>query len=117
MEERGLKISRRKTEYLGCNEHQDAELHLQGDTVKRVNTFTYLGSTLAEDGELDAKVTHRMQSGWKNWKRVSGVLYDRKINVKIKGKVYRTVVRPTLMYWAKTWALKKAHENKLESQK
>ena len=24
MEERGLKISRRKTEYLGCNEHQDA---------------------------------------------------------------------------------------------
>ena len=24
MEERGLKISRRKTEYLGCNEHQYA---------------------------------------------------------------------------------------------
>ena len=87
------------------------------DPPKRVNTFTYLGSTLAEDGELDAKVTHRVQSGWKNWKRVSGVLYDRKINVKIKGKVYRTVVRPTLMYWAKTWALKMAHENKLESQK
>ena len=26
MEERGLKIGRRKTEYLGCNEHQDAEI-------------------------------------------------------------------------------------------
>ena len=25
MEERGLKISRRKTEYLGCNEHQNAK--------------------------------------------------------------------------------------------
>ena len=37
-------------EYLGCNEHQDAENHLQGYTVKRVKTFTYLGSTLAEDG-------------------------------------------------------------------
>ena len=34
-----------------------------------------------------------MQSGWKNWKRVSGVLCDRRMNVKIKGKVYRTVVR------------------------
>ena len=31
MEERGLKISRRKTEYLGCNEHQDAEMQLQGE--------------------------------------------------------------------------------------
>ena len=30
LEERGLKISRRKTEYLGCNEHQDAEIKLQG---------------------------------------------------------------------------------------
>ena len=33
---------------------------------------------------------------------VSGVLCDRKINVKIKGKMYRTVVRPALMYGAET---------------
>ena len=114
MEERGLKISRRKTEYLGCNEHQDAEIQLQGEPLKRVKTFTYLGSTLAEDGELDAEVTHRVQSGWKNWKRVSGVLCDRRMIMKIKGKVYRTVVRPALMYGAETWALKKAQEKKLE---
>ena len=82
MEERGLKISRRKTEYLGCNEHQDAEIHSQGETVKRVKTCTYLGSTFAEDGELDVEVTHRVHSGWKNWKRVSGVLCDRRMNVR-----------------------------------
>ena len=29
-EERRLKISRKKTECLGCNEHQDADIHLQG---------------------------------------------------------------------------------------
>ena len=39
MEERGLKISRRKTDYLGCNEHQDAEIQLQGETVKRVKNI------------------------------------------------------------------------------
>ena len=31
-----------------------------------------------------------------------------------QGKVYRTVVRPALMYRAETWALEKAQENKLE---
>ena len=31
-------------------------IHLQEHTVKRVNTFKYMGSTLAEDGELDAEV-------------------------------------------------------------
>ena len=41
-------------------------------------------------------------------------LCDRRMNMKIKGKVYRTVVRPALMYGAETWALKKAQENKLE---
>ena len=72
-----------------------------------MNTFTYLGSTLAEDGELDDEVTHRGQSGWNNWKGVSGVLCDRIMNVKIKGKVNRTVIRPALMYGAETWALNK----------
>ena len=90
MKERGMKISRKKTEYLGCNEHQDAAIDLQPETVTRVKTFTY---NTWEVGELDAEVTHRVQSGWKNWKSVSGVLCDRKMNVKIKGKVYRTMVR------------------------
>ena len=68
---------------MGCNVNQDAYIHSQGERVKIMNTFTYLGSTLAEDVELDADVTHRVQSGWTNWKRVSGVLCDRRINVNI----------------------------------
>ena len=123
MEERGLKIGRKKTEYLGCNEHQDADIHVHGEAVKRVKTFTYLGSTLSEDGvestlsedgELDAEVTHRVQSVCENWKRVSGELCDRIMNVKITGKVYRTVVRSALMHGAETWALKKAQEKQLK---
>ena len=38
---------------------------------------------------------------------------DRNITV----KVYRTVVRPALMYRAETWALKKAQEKKSRLQK
>ena len=79
-----------------------------------MKTFTYLGSTLAEDEGLDAEVTHIVQSGWENWKKVSGVLCDRRMDMKTKGKVHRTVVRPVLMYGAETWALKKEQENKLE---
>ena len=44
-EERVLNISGKKTEYLGWNEHQDADIHLQGETVKRVKPFTYMVST------------------------------------------------------------------------
>ena len=56
----------------------------------------------AAQEELDAEVTDIVQIGSKNWKRVSCVLCDRKMNVKIKGTVYRTVVRPAPMYGADT---------------
>ena len=35
-----------------------------------------------------------------NWKKCSGVLCDKRMPVKMKGKVYRTVVRPAMLYGA-----------------
>ena len=49
-----------------------------------------------------------------NWKRVSGIVCDRRISLRVKGKVYKTVVTPAMMYGADTWAVKKAHEKKLD---
>ena len=55
-----------------------------------------------------------IQSGWKNCKRISGILCDRRISLRVKGKVYKTVVRPSMMYSAETWAVKKAQQKKLD---
>ncbi len=83
-----LKISRKKTEYLRFLDGRDEEVRLQGEIIKRVDRFKYLGSTVAEDGNLDAEIAHRIQCGWRNWKKyVSGVLCDQRISVKVKGKV------------------------------
>ena len=45
-----------------------------------------------------------------NWKRISGILCDRRISLRVKGKVYNTLVRPAIMYGADTWAQKKVQE-------
>ena len=102
MEDRGLKINRKKTVYLRFNVDRDlddgtSDVNIQGENLEQVNTFKYLGATLAENGDLDAEMTHRIQSGWKNWKRISGILCDRRISLRVKGKVYKTVVRPAMM--------------------
>ena len=49
-----------------------------------------------------------------HWKRCSGVLCDRRMPVKLKGKVYKTVVRPALLYGAETWATTRGQEARQE---
>ena len=54
----------------------NSDINLQGENFERLNTFKYLGAKLAENGDLDAEMTHRIQPGWKNWKRIPGILCD-----------------------------------------
>ena len=44
---------------------------------------------------------------------MKGVLCDKRINPKVKGKVYKTTVRPAMLYGAVTWASKEGQEEKL----
>ena len=41
------------------------------------------------------------------WKRESGVLCDRQISLMVKWKVYKTIVKPAMVYAAETWARSK----------
>ena len=61
MEDRGLKINRKEMVYLRFNIDGNldgnSDINLQGQNLERVNTFKYLGATLAENGDLDAEMT------------------------------------------------------------
>ncbi|KAK3556835.1 hypothetical protein QTP70_022272, partial [Hemibagrus guttatus] len=115
LERRGMKVSRSKTEYMCVNEREGSgTVRLQGEEVKKVQEFKYLGSTIQSNGECGKEVKKRVQAGWNGWRKVSGVLCDRKISARIKGKVYRTVVRPAMLYGLETVSLRKRQESELE---
>ena len=44
---------------------------------------------------------------------MSGVLCDRRMPVKLKGKVYKTVVRPAMMYGMEATPIKKVNEKRM----
>ncbi|KAK3561602.1 hypothetical protein QTP86_010677 [Hemibagrus guttatus] len=115
LKRRGMKVSRSKTEYMCVNEREGSEtVRLQGEEVKKVQEFKYLGSTVQSNGECGKEVKKRVQAGWNGWRKVSGVLCDRKISARIKGKVYKTVVRPAMLYGLETVSLRKRQESELE---
>ena len=45
------------------------------------------------------------QAGPSGWKRVTGVTCDRGVSAKTKGKVFQTIVRPTMVYGLEAMAL------------
>ncbi|KAK3545522.1 hypothetical protein QTP70_007766 [Hemibagrus guttatus] len=115
LERRGMKVSRSKNEYMCVNEREGSgTVRLQGEEVKKVQEFKYLGSTVQSNGECGKEVKKRVQAGWNGWRKVWGVLCERKISARIKGKVYRTVVRAAMLYGLETVSLRKRQESELE---
>ncbi|KAK3562736.1 hypothetical protein QTP86_006511 [Hemibagrus guttatus] len=115
LERRGMKVSGSKTEYMCVNEREGSgTVRLQDEEVKKVQEFKYLGSTVQSNGECAKEVKKRVQAGWNGWRKVWGVLCERKISARIKGKVYRTVVRPAMLYGLETVSLRKRQESELE---
>jgi hypothetical protein len=68
---------------------------------------------LQSDGAIDEDVSHRIRAGWVKRKQTSGILCDKKVPNKLKGKFYRTAIRPAMMYGAECWATKGQHIQKM----
>ncbi|VFQ83658.1 unnamed protein product [Cuscuta campestris] len=120
LETKGFRISRNKTKYMECrfsrrDTESEVEVRIDSHLVHKVDRFRYLGWVIQADGELDADVGHRVGVAWAKWRLASGVLCDPKISPRMKGKFYRSVVRPAMLYGAECWAVKKTHVRRLHA--
>ena len=119
LEERGMRVSRPKTQFMDFSFEQDAQgnrpqVKILGEEVERVTHFKYLGTSIEEEGGMETEIAKRVGAGWMNWKKCSGVLCDKRMPVKVKGKVYGRVVRHAMLYGAETWATTKRQESRIE---
>ena len=82
--------------------------------MPRVKEFKYLGSTVQESGGCAREVKKRVQAGWNGWRKASGVICDRRLPARVKGKVYSSVVRPAMVYGLETVAVTKKQVKEME---
>ncbi|KAG5572388.1 hypothetical protein H5410_062154 [Solanum commersonii] len=107
LESKGFRLSRNKTEYLGCKfsdvlDETDVEVRLATQIIPKKKVLN-----------IDDVVTHRIGVARRKWRLASGILCDKKIPPKLKGKFYRVVVRPALLYGVECWPVKNAHVQKM----
>ena len=110
MEKNGLKVSRAKTEHLQTRGDTDPvrmKRYMETEIVNlpTVQSFKYLGSTIDRGGGASIYVDSRVTKTWSKWRELSGVIGDKKIPTKLKLLIYRTVIRPALLYGCETWPM------------
>ena len=89
LEKWGMKVSRSKTEYMCCNGNSEGELKIGEEAIPTVTEFKYLGSTVESAGGVNSEVNRRIQTEWNNWRKMSGILCDKKVPNKVKGKNFK----------------------------
>ena len=108
-----MKVSTSKTEYLCVNGKNDEEIVKMEDTkVPRVKEFKYLESTVQESGSCEREVKRRAQVGWNGWQEC-----DRRLQARVKGKVYSSVVRLAMAHGLETVAVTKKQEMEVAEMK
>ena len=60
----------------------------------------YLGSIFDSNGGAERDINNLVKLAWMKWKQLTDVLCDKKVPIKLKDKVYKTVIKPIMTYGA-----------------
>ncbi|XP_075990249.1 uncharacterized protein LOC142985892 [Anticarsia gemmatalis] len=104
----GLELSVAKTQFMSLNEpgpNDNSPISIDGQLVAMCDQYKYLGNMMHSSGNLECNIQHRIAAVWLKWREVTGVICDKRMPVKLKGLVYKTIIRPVLMYGSETWAV------------
>ena len=95
-------------------DHSEPSITVNGEPLKSVETFTYLGSTLSKNARIDAEVDRRIAKASVAYGRLQNNVWNRKgLTLKTKLKVYKAVVLPSLLYSCEAWTVYQSHARKL----
>ena len=115
----GLTISIKKTKVMFTPApgapYVEPNIYVNGTRLEVVDTFVYLGSTIARDASLDAEIRLRIQKASTGFGQLEKRVWsDRDITINVKISVYWTCVLTALLYSSECWTTHRHHLKQLE---
>ena len=78
--------------------------------LELVDKFCYLGDMLSVDGDADAAVEARIRIGWNKFRRLVQLLTNKDVSLIMRGRLYSSCVRNSMLHGSETWPLRKENE-------
>jgi len=101
----GLKIHQGKTKVLKIKSTSSDPINIRGEQLHEVNSFTYLGSVINDQGGTDQDVQARIQKARTAFAMLKNIWQSRKISQKTKLRIFNTNVKAVLLYGSETWRI------------
>ena len=97
------------------NSRSEEKLKVQGREIEEVESFTYLGANVTQDGGGTVDIRKRIAMASAQFKRTSNIWQASDISKKVKVSLFKSMVMSVLLYGSETWKLTKGEEKKLDS--
>nr|GEW05494.1 hypothetical protein [Tanacetum cinerariifolium] len=114
-------LSREIQEDIPCNgeitNNEKVDVCIGDKILQPKESFRYIRSMLHKSGRIEEDVSNQIKAAWMKWRAAAGVLCDKKIPLKLKGKFYRVAIRPAMLYGSECWPITKALANRVELAK
>ena len=112
----GLKLNYKKTEVMKVGRcPEEGDIVLNGNTLKETENFTYLGSCLSASNLIEDEINNRIAKFSKNLNCLYPLLKEKSIPKDVKVCIYKTILRPVLLYACETWTLTKRLQSKIQA--
>ena len=84
---------------------------VNGDKLKQVDQFIYLGSLISQDGRCDKDIKRRIGISKNIFHNMEKVLTSRAINMSTKLRLLKSYVWFTLLYGCESWTVNNNSNN------
>ena len=86
---------------------------IDGETVETVSDIILLGSKITADGDCSHEIKRRFLLGRKVMINLDSILKSRDITLPTKGRLFKAMVFPVVMYGCESWTAKKAERRRI----
>ena len=112
----GMEVSTEKSKTMvNSTNNLQATIHMNGEQLEHVNSFTYLGAVLTQDGSCTAEIRKRIAMATSAMARLNRLWNSDSLSFWVKYKLYRALVMSIFLYGCESWTLLAETERRIQA--
>jgi len=115
---RGLDLNAKKTECMVVSKKEQipaCNINCEGEKIKQVDKFKYLGFMVTPDGRCDTEIQKRIAIAKNTFNKMSSLLKNRNISMDTKMRIIKSYVWSVFLYGCECWNISNNMKKKLEA--